>query len=127
MEKNYNLITEAEIENIKSTFNFTTDQQVYQWILKTFPKDVFYDLPEIMGLVVEATIQLGKIEIRTGVFDTWQEDYDFVFAKEVFMCTLSRKMCVNGGKCTDCLTRCYFMFFDNDKLKRIMEAWDDGN
>ncbi len=84
MNKNYNLITEKQIENIKSTFNFTTDQQVYQWILKTYPEDVFCGSPEIMALIEEAAIQLGKIEIGTGVIDAWPEDYDFVFARTVY-------------------------------------------
>ena len=58
----------------------------------------------------------GLIDIETR-----QGNYDFLFAKPAIICEISKKICKNYGRCTDCPTGYYVMFFDDEKILRIFE------
>lgn len=62
-----------------------------------------------------------------GIMKHWNQNnnYDFVFADPAIICLVSGKLCKNIGQCTNCPTGYYIMFFDEEKLNKIMEAWDD--
>ena len=50
---------------------------------------------------------------------------DYLYVKPAMMCEVSSKICTRAGRCSDCPTALYLLYFDPEKVKRIIEEHYD--